>query len=101
MAAGFLLTDDQDLLRRTVEDLQRMPQHVVAGIGERFAPWDAEAALAAFATTGIPLLYVQSGADLVLADLHRLARLVPALTGGPKAGLGHDQLLATRPSRWR
>jgi pimeloyl-ACP methyl ester carboxylesterase len=60
LAAGFLPSDDQALLRRTVEDVVRMPQHVVAGVAERFAAWDAEAALAAFGTTGIPLLYVQS-----------------------------------------
>jgi pimeloyl-ACP methyl ester carboxylesterase len=95
LAAGFLPSDDQDLLRRTVEDVQRMPQHVVAGVGERVAAWDAEAALAAFGATGIPLLYVQSGADLVLADLDRLAKLVPSLTLGRVVGLGHDQLLAT------
>ena len=95
VAAGFLPGDDQDLLRRTVEDVQGMPQHVVAGVGERIVAWDAEAALAAFGATGTPLLYVQSGADLELADLDRLAKLVPALTLGRVVGLGHDQLLAT------
>jgi pimeloyl-ACP methyl ester carboxylesterase len=95
LAAGFLPGDDQEPLRRLVEDVQRMPQHVVAGVGERMAAWDAEAALAAFAATGIPLLYVRSGADLALADLDRLAELVPGLTVGRVAGLGHDQLLAT------
>jgi hypothetical protein len=95
VAAGFLPSDDQDLLRRTVEHVQRMPQHVVAGVGERIAAWDAEAALAAFGATGTPLLYVQSGADLELADLDRLAKLVPNLTVGRVVGLGHDQLLAT------
>jgi pimeloyl-ACP methyl ester carboxylesterase len=44
VAAGFLPSDDQELLRRTVEDVQLMPQHVVAGVGERIADWDAEAA---------------------------------------------------------
>jgi pimeloyl-ACP methyl ester carboxylesterase len=95
VAAGFLPSDDQDLLRRTVEHVVRMPQHVVAGVGERIAAWDAEAALATFAATGIPLLYVQSAADLELADLDRLAKLVPDLTIGRVVGLGHDQLLAT------
>ena len=95
VAAGFLPADDQDLLRRTVEDVQRMPQHVVAGVGERIAAWDAEAALAAFGATGTPLFYVQSGSDLELADLDRLAKLVPDLTLGRVVGLGHDQLLAT------
>jgi hypothetical protein len=66
-----------------------MPQHEVAGVGERLAAWDAQTALDAFAATGVPLLYIQSGADLELADLERLAKLVPNLT------LGHDQLLAT------
>jgi hypothetical protein len=94
-AAGFLPSDDQDLLRRTVEHVVGMPQHVVAGVGERIAAWDAEAALAAFGATGTPLLYVQSGAELELADLDRLAKLVPALTLGRVVGLGHDQLLAT------
>ena len=91
----FLPGDDQDLLRRTVEDVQRMPQHVVAGVGERIAAWDAEAALAAFGATGTPLCYVQSGSDLELADVDRLAKLVPDLTPGRVVGLGHDQLLAT------
>jgi pimeloyl-ACP methyl ester carboxylesterase len=95
LAAGFLPSDDQDLLRRTVEDVIRMPQHVVAGVGERIADWDAEAALAAFAATGIPLLYVQSAAELVLADQDRLAKLVPDLILGRVVGLGHDQLVAT------
>lgn len=95
VAAGFLPGDDQDLLRRTVENVQRMPQHVVAGVGERIAAWDAEAALAAFGATGTPLCYVQSGSDLELADLDRLAKLVPDLTLGRVVGLGHDQLLAT------
>jgi pimeloyl-ACP methyl ester carboxylesterase len=72
-----------------------MPQYVVAGVGERFAAWDVGSALAAFGASGIPLLYIQSGADLVLADLDRLAKLVPNLTLGRVVGLGHDQLLAT------
>jgi hypothetical protein len=72
-----------------------MAQHVVAGVSERIAAWDAEPALAAFGATGAPLLYVQSGADLELDDLDRLAVLVPALTLSRVVGLGHDQLLAT------
>ena len=68
---------------------------MVAGVGERIAACDAEAALAAFGATGTPLLYVQSGSDLELADLDRLAKLVPNLTMGRVVGLGHDQLLAT------
>ena len=68
---------------------------MVAGVGDQMAAWDAEAALAAFATTGTPLLYVQSGAELALADLDRLAELVPNLTLGRVPDLGHDQLLAT------
>jgi pimeloyl-ACP methyl ester carboxylesterase len=95
IAAGFLPGDDQDLLRRTVEHVAGMPQHVVAGVGERIADWDAEAALATFAATGIPLLYIRSGADLELADLDRLAKLVPDLTLGRVVGLGHDQMVAT------
>ena len=95
LAAGFLPGDDQDLLRRLIEDVGRMPQHVVAGVGERIAAWDADTTLAAFGASGIPLLYVQSGGDLVLADLDRLARLVPRLTLGRVVGVGHDQLLAT------
>jgi pimeloyl-ACP methyl ester carboxylesterase len=95
VAAGFLPTDDQELLRRNVEYAAAMPQHVVAGVGERIAAWDADTALAAFGATGIPLLYVQSGSDLQLADLDRLAKLVPGMTVGRVVGLGHDQLLAT------
>jgi pimeloyl-ACP methyl ester carboxylesterase len=95
VAAGFLPSDDQDLLRRTVEQVVAMPQHVVAGVGERIAAWDAEAALAAFGATGIPLLYVQSGADLLPADLDRLAKLVPDVALGRVVGVGHDQMLAT------
>lgn len=95
LAAGFLPGDDQELLRRSIEDVHRMPQHVVAGFAERFAAWDADTTLAAFGATGIPLLYIQSGSDLVLADLDRLAKLVPQLTLGRVVGLGHDQLLAT------
>ena len=53
------------------------------------------AALAAFGATGPPLCYIQSGSDLDLADLDRLAKLVPNLTMGRVVGLGHDQLLAT------
>ena len=95
LAAGFLPSDDQDLLRRTVEHVTGMPQHVVAGTGEHIAAWDAEAALAAFGAAGTPLLYIRSGADLELADLDRLAKLVPNLTLGRVVGLGHDQMLAT------
>ena len=95
LAAGFLPSDDQELLRRLTEDIGCVPQHVVAGVGERMAAWDAEAALAAFGATGIPLLYVRSGADLELTDLDRLAKLVPDLTLGRVVGLGHDQMLAS------
>jgi pimeloyl-ACP methyl ester carboxylesterase len=98
VAAGFLPSDDQELLRCTVEDVQRMPQHVVAGVGERIAAWDAEAALAAFGATGTPLLCVQSGADLELADLDRPARLVPALTLG-RAAWATTSRWPRRPSR--
>ena len=72
-----------------------MPQHVVVGVGERLAAWDAETALGAFAATGVALLYIRSGADLELADLDRLAKLVPNLSLGRVVGLGHDHLLAT------
>jgi hypothetical protein len=59
---------------------------VVAGVGEWFAAWDAEAALAGLGVTRIPLLYVRPGADLELADLDRLAKLLPALTVGGRPG---------------
>ena len=95
VAAGFLPSDDQDLLCRTVEHAAAMPQHVVAAVGEQMAGWDAETALAAFGAAGTPLLHVRSGADLALADLDRLAELVPNLTLERVADLGHDQLLAT------
>ena len=83
--------------RRLVEDVQRMPQHVVAGLGERMAGWDAEAALATFGAAGIPMLYVQSGADLALSDLDRLAKLVPHPhprprgRPGPRSAGGHPE----------
>lgn len=95
VVAGFLPSDDQDLLRRTVAHAAAMPQHVVAGVADQMAAWDAETTLAAFGTTGIPLLYVQSAADLVLAGQDRLARLVPSVTLGRVVGLGHDQMVAT------
>jgi pimeloyl-ACP methyl ester carboxylesterase len=95
VAAGFLPSDDQDLLRRLAGHAAAMPQHVVAGVGDQMAAWDAETTLANFGASGTPLLYVQSGADLALADLDRLAELVPDLTVDRVPGLGHDQLLAT------
>jgi pimeloyl-ACP methyl ester carboxylesterase len=95
IAAGFLPTDDQDLLRRNAEYAASLPQHVVAGVGDQMAAWDADTTLAAFGAAGTPLLYVQSGADLTLADLDRLAALVPGATMGRVDDLGHDQLLAT------
>jgi pimeloyl-ACP methyl ester carboxylesterase len=95
VAAGFLPSDDQDLLRRVAGHAAAMPQHVVVGVGDQMAAWDAETALAAFGAAGTPLLYVRSGADLELADLDRLARLVRTVVTERVTGLGHDQLLAT------
>jgi hypothetical protein len=94
-ATGFLPGDGQDLLRRAIDDVGRMPQHVVAGVAERFAAWDADTTLAAFGATGIPPALHPVGKRPRAGRLDRLAKLVPQLTLGRVVGLGHDQLLAT------
>lgn len=85
---SYLPTDDPALLDAELAAVDRMPQHVVAAVPEQFLGWDAEAALRGLRA---PLLYVDAGQ---LADLERLAELVPAVTIARVAAVGHVQLIA-------
>lgn len=85
---SYLPTDDPALLAEELAALERMPQHVVAAVAERFLAWDAEAALRDLAA---PLLYVDASQ---MTDLDRLAELVPSVAVARTVGVGHVQLVA-------
>lgn len=85
---SYLPTDDPALLADELAALERMPQHVVAAVPEQFLSWDAEAALR---TLAAPLLYVDT---FQMADLDRIAELVPSLAVARAAAVGHVQLVA-------
>jgi pimeloyl-ACP methyl ester carboxylesterase/predicted ester cyclase len=85
---SYLPTDDQALLADELAALERMAQHVVAAVPEQMLKWDAEAALR---TLAAPLLYVD---DSQMADLDRIAELVPSVTVARAASVGHVQLVA-------
>ena len=47
LTSTFLPTDDPDLLRSLLADIDQMPQHVAAAVAEQMTDWDAESAVAA------------------------------------------------------
>ena len=85
---SHLPTDDPALLAAELAAVARMPQHVVAAVPEQFLGWDAEAALRRLRA---PLLYVDASQ---MADLDRLAELVPTVAIARAAAVGHVQLIA-------
>jgi pimeloyl-ACP methyl ester carboxylesterase/predicted ester cyclase len=84
---SYLPTDDPALLAAELAVIDTMAQDVVAAVPEQVLVWDAEAALGALAA---PLLYVDSSQ---MADLERLAELVPGVALARTAGIGHVQLV--------
>jgi predicted ester cyclase len=88
----FLPTDDADLLRHLLADIDQMPQHVVAAVAEQMTEWDAESAVAALGRAETPVLAIDATG---LSDLERFATLAPQLIVGRVVGVGHDQMLAT------
>jgi pimeloyl-ACP methyl ester carboxylesterase len=87
---SFIPTDDPEVREAAHARADGMRQHVVAGIFDAAGRWDAVPALRA---CGMPLLYIDSGANL--ADLDRLAALCPHVQLGRTVGLGHLQMLAS------
>jgi pimeloyl-ACP methyl ester carboxylesterase/predicted ester cyclase len=92
LTSTFLPTDDPDLLRSLLADIDQMPQHVAAAVAEQMTDWDAESAVAALGRSGTPVLAVDATS---LSDLERFATLAPQLAVGRVVGVGHDQMLAT------
>jgi len=92
LTSTFLPTDDPDLLRSLLADINQMPQHVAAAVAEQMTDWDAESAVAALGRSGAPVLAVDA---TDLSDLERFAILAPQLAVGRVVGVGHDQMLAT------
>ena len=92
LTSTFLPTDDPDLLRSLLADIDQMPQHVAAAVAEHMTDWDAESAVAALGRSGTPVLAIDATG---LSDLERFATLAPQLTVGKVVGVGHDQMLAT------
>ena len=92
LTSTFLPTDDPDLLRSLLADIDQMPQHVAAAVAEQMTDWDAESAVAALGRAGTPVLAVDATG---LSDLERFATLAPQLTVGRVVGVGHDQMLTT------
>ncbi|HEX7212203.1 MAG TPA: alpha/beta fold hydrolase [Propionibacteriaceae bacterium] len=91
LTSTFLPTDDPELLRGLLADIDQMPQHVAAGVAQQMTDWDA-AAVATLGRAGMPVLAVDATG---LSDLERFATLAPQLTVGRVVGVGHDQMLAT------
>jgi pimeloyl-ACP methyl ester carboxylesterase/predicted ester cyclase len=85
---SYLPTDDPALLATELAAVDRMPQHVAAAVPEQMLEWDAEAALRALRA---PLLYVDASQ---MADLDRIAELVPTVAIARAAAVGHVQLVA-------
>jgi pimeloyl-ACP methyl ester carboxylesterase/predicted ester cyclase len=92
LTSTFLPTDDPDLLRSLLADIDQMPQYVAAAVAEQMTDWDAESAVAALGRADTPVLAVDATG---LSDLERFATLAPQLTVGRVVGVGHDQMLAT------
>ena len=92
LTSTFLPTDDPDLLRSLLADIDQMPQHVAAAVAEKMTDWDAESAVAALGRSGTPVLAIDATG---LSDLERFSTLAPQLTVGKVVGVGHDQMLAT------
>lgn len=87
---GFTPTDDPDLRRRAHEEIKRLPQHVVASVGEQSLLWDAATAAH---KCRVPVLYVDAGGTL--SDLDQFKALCPQLAVGKIIHVGHNQMVAT------
>lgn len=93
LTAGFLPSDDQALLQRLIDEMQAMPQHVVAAIPNQVLRWNVESAAKTVGAAGTPLLCIEGPGGL--ADLDALRERCPQLVVGKTVGVGHDQMLET------
>lgn len=94
LVSSTFLPTDKDPLARMLADIDRLPQHVVAGVPEQALAWDAEAAVGALGDLGTPVLAI-SAEGPPLCDLERFAKLAPLLVTGKVVAMDHDQMLAT------
>jgi pimeloyl-ACP methyl ester carboxylesterase len=95
VAAGFLPLTTRTCSAAPSRTSSSCPQHMVAGVGERIAASGRRGGPGRLWRHRHPAALRPVRRDLELADLDRLAKLVPNLTLGRVVGLGHDQLLAT------
>jgi pimeloyl-ACP methyl ester carboxylesterase/predicted ester cyclase len=85
-----LLTDDPSLLEAELANIGAIEQHVMLAVPEQLETWDEEAALGSLAADDVPMLYVDASR---MAQLDRMAELVPSLAVARAADAGHLQLI--------
>jgi pimeloyl-ACP methyl ester carboxylesterase len=101
VAAGFLPLTTRTCSAAPSRTSSSCPQHVVAGVGERIAASDAEAALAAFGATGTPLRYVRSGATWSWPTWTAWPSSCPTSPWAGSSAWATTSCWPPQPSRWR
>ena len=87
---NFSPTDDPELQRAALAELDHLPQHMHISVTEQTLLWDAAAAAR---NCWVPVLYIEGGSGL--SDLHQFKTLCPQLVIGQTVYVGHNQMVAT------